>query len=112
VTRAEPWWRSRTPGRYLDPEIAGALRRGRWSRGWSLRTAGEVLGLSIGYLSELENGKRVPSCSVADNLVTGYQLPWDVAIKLRDVAKPWVGRDSPFKTGYYPREGERGLPWP
>jgi len=107
----DPWWRSRDPGRHLDPAIADALHAARLARGWTFRAASEALGLSTGYLCDLERGRRVPSMSVTILLVTGYQLPDPIARQLYRVARPWVGRDSPFRTGYFPDEGERGLPW-
>lgn len=107
----DPWWRSREPGRELDPTIADALCRARVAQGWSFRAASDALGLSAGYLCELERGRRIPSLSVAVILVVGYQLTDPIARQLYRVARPWVGRDSPFRTGYYPERGEHGLPW-
>jgi len=107
----DAWWRSREPGRHMDPAIADALYEARMARGWTFRAASEALGLSSGYLCDLERGRRVPSLTVAVLLAGGYQLPDSVARSLYRVARPWVGRDSPFRTGYFPDEGERGLPW-
>jgi len=108
---ADPWWRSRDPGRHMDPEIAHGLYEARITRGWTFRAASKALGLSTGYLCDLERGRRVPSLTVAVILVVGYQLPDSVARSLYGVARPWVGRDCPMRTGYFPDEGERGLPW-
>ena len=58
-----------------------------------------------------EHGNRVPSATTAMTLVLGYDLDDDTARRLYRVARCWVGRDSPYRTGYYPDEGERGLPW-
>jgi len=107
----DPWWRSRAPGRHMDPAIADALHAARLARGWTFRAASATLGLSTGYLCDLERGRRVPSLTVAVVLVIGYQLPEPIARSLYRVARPWVGRDCPFRTGYFPDEGERGLPW-
>jgi len=108
---ADPWWRSREPGRHMDPDIVRGLYEARITRGWTFRAASEALGLSTGYLCDLERGRRVPSLTVAVILVVGYQLPEPIASSLYRVARPWVGRDSPYRTGYFPDEGERGLPW-
>jgi hypothetical protein len=45
--------------RELDPRVASVLRLARWRYGWTVRQAGERLGLSIGYVCELEHGNRV-----------------------------------------------------
>jgi len=94
----EPWWRSRMPQRHLDPVIAQNLRSARQRRGWTLRVAAEVIGLSTGYLCLIEQGKRVPSAVVAASLVAVYSdMPVDVVAKLQIAARPSAGRSSPYK---------------
>jgi len=96
----EPWRRSRTPQRHLDPLIAQSLRSARQRRGWTLRVAAEVIGISTGYLCLIEQGKRVPSTIVATSLVAVYSdMPVDVVAKLQIAARPSAGRSSPYKTG-------------
>jgi len=94
----EPWWRSRMPQRHLDPVIAQNLRSARQRRGWTLRVAAEVIGISTGYLCLIEQGKRVPSTVVAACLVAVYSdMPVDVLAKLQIAARPSAGRSSPYK---------------
>jgi ribosome-binding protein aMBF1 (putative translation factor) len=79
--------------RYLDPEVAAVLHRARRARGWSYRVAGRRMGVSYGYLAELEAGHRVPSTVVAEVLVDGYGLTDRSAALVRSVAIAGVGRD-------------------
>lgn len=83
----------REPSRFLPPEVAGVLRRGRRARGWSFRMAGKRTGVAFGYLHMLEAGTRVPSVVVAEALVEGYGLSGADAEALRSVALVGVGRD-------------------
>jgi len=94
----DPWWRSPTPQRHLDPVIAHTLRSARQRRHWTLRIAAAAIGLSPGYLCLLEQGKRVPSTIVAASLVAVYSdMPVDVVAKLQIAARPSAGRSSPYK---------------
>jgi transcriptional regulator with XRE-family HTH domain len=83
----------REPSRFLRPEVAAILRRGRRARGWSFRVAGQRTGVAYGYLAMLEGGHRVPSVVVADALVESYGLTGADAEAVRSVALPGVGRD-------------------
>lgn len=96
----DPWWRSPTPQRHLDPLIAQSLRSARRRQGWSLRRAAEIVGISAGYLCLLEQGKRVPSTIVARSLVEVYaDLPEQIIARLEAVARRYAGRLSPYKSG-------------
>jgi hypothetical protein len=52
------------------------------------------------HLWRLEHGTRLPSRSLADALITLYDLDRDdpdTARQLRHVANPTAGRDSPYR---------------
>lgn len=52
-------WRCQGTGEILDPLVLGqTLRKLRMEAGVTLRRMAEVLDISDGYLSDLENGKR------------------------------------------------------
>lgn len=86
-TRALDSHRGRLPAR-----LGAELRRARRRQGWSLRTAGERLGLGYSYLAQLERGERLPSVAVAEALAGGLDLSGPVASELHALARPHAGR--------------------
>lgn len=98
----DPPWRSRIAHRSSDPSAMGALRRARLGHGWSMTRAAVETGVSRGMISLLERGLRRPSESLADALIYSYGITGGDADAVRAIALPFVGRDSPFKTGVAP----------
>lgn len=56
-------------------DFAGAVHQGREERGWTLQQLAERAGLSVSYLSEIEQGKKRPSLKVARRLSQTLGLP-------------------------------------
>lgn len=56
-------------------DFAREVRRERDERGWTLQQLAERAGLSISYLSEIEQGKKRPSLKVARRLSQALGLP-------------------------------------
>jgi transcriptional regulator with XRE-family HTH domain len=56
-------------------DFAGAVRQEREERGWTLQQLAERAGLSVSYLSEIEQGKKRPSLKVARRLSRTLGLP-------------------------------------
>lgn len=80
--------------RHCPPANFGpTLRAGRARRGLGLREAARLAGLQPGYLTMLEQGKRSPSQSVAELLVTTLRLTGSDAAVVIAAAVPGVGRD-------------------
>jgi hypothetical protein len=98
----DPPWRQRTARRTSTPEAMAALRNARLRRGWSLTRAAEETGVSRPHLSLLERGLRRPSETVAEIIAAGYRMTPLEADALAEIAVPWAGRDSPFRTGVEP----------
>jgi transcriptional regulator with XRE-family HTH domain len=48
--------------------LADNIRRCRVARKLTLKELAEQVGVSVAYLSDIENMKRNPSCSVADRI--------------------------------------------
>lgn len=81
------------PPRHLLPaDLAAALRDARLTRGLGLRQTARELGISPGYLTLLEQGKRCPSVAVARDLATVMELAPELAAQLLGVARPDAGR--------------------
>ncbi len=57
------------------PDIGGEARRWRLTRGLTLAQVGERSGLNIGYLSQIENGKAVPSLDALVSLAGALEVP-------------------------------------
>jgi DNA-binding XRE family transcriptional regulator len=57
--------RERTPP---PAELGALIRAGRRRRGWTQTQAAKTIGIARPYLSQLENGKRSPSWSVAEDI--------------------------------------------
>jgi transcriptional regulator with XRE-family HTH domain len=81
-----------------------ALRRGRERHGWTMTRAAAETGVSRPMLSLLERGLRCPSVPLAEALIAGYGLSVDDADAVRSIAREWVGRDSPYRTGVSPSD--------
>ena len=56
-------------------EIGGRLKNIRRKEGYSTRDVEKKLGISNGYLSLLENNKRLPSLSTLEQLCDFYKAP-------------------------------------
>ena len=67
-----------------------------------MTAAARHTGISRPHISLLERGLRRPSESVAEHLIASYRLTGPEADAIRDIAREWVGRDSPYKTGVSP----------
>jgi hypothetical protein len=100
----DPPWRSRIARRTSTPEAMAAFRDARLRRGWSLTRAAAETGVSRPHLSLLERGLRRPSESVAEDLISAYNMTGAEADAVSEVAVPWAGRDSPYRTGVTPGE--------
>ncbi len=98
----DPPWRSRHAHRSLDPRVAAILKHYRQARGWNVSEAARQSGVSRRMIGMLEHAQRRPSESTAEALITAYRIPADHAAEVRDIAIPFVGRDSPYRTGIEP----------
>lgn len=56
-------------------ELGAAVRQGRAERAWTLQQLAEKTGLSVSYLSEIEQGKKRPSLKAARRLAEALGLP-------------------------------------
>jgi transcriptional regulator with XRE-family HTH domain len=79
-----------------------ALRDARLRRGWTLSRAARETGISRPHLSLLERGLRRPSEAVAEIIITAYRMTPLEAHDLSEIAVPWAGRHSPYRTGVAP----------
>lgn len=57
------------------PPIGAQVRRWRGERGLTLAGVAERTGLNIGYLSQIENGKAVPSIGCLTSLSSALDVP-------------------------------------
>jgi mannose-6-phosphate isomerase-like protein (cupin superfamily) len=68
------------------PDVGAEVRRWRQTRQLTLADVGERSGLNVGYLSQIENGKAVPSLDALVAIATALEVP--VAWLLLDSAPP------------------------
>ena len=66
--------------------VALEMRRWRRARGLTLAQVGELSGLNVGYLSQIENGKALPSLEALSAIADGLDVP--VAWLLVDSTPP------------------------
>ena len=95
------WWRS-CRSWSCDPRAASLLRTYREARGWTVSEAAKQTGVSRRMVGMLEAAQRRPSESTADILVGAYRITGEHADQVRAIAIPFVGRDSPYRTGVTP----------
>jgi transcriptional regulator with XRE-family HTH domain len=58
----------------LSPEIGGAIRHLRKRRGWTIDQLKGKSGLSKGFLSDIENGKRNISLTSLEALAKAFKM--------------------------------------
>jgi transcriptional regulator with XRE-family HTH domain len=63
------------------------LRVLREKDGHSLTSLARVAGMSLGYLSDLENGKREPSATITKRLAIALNVPVSVLEKARRIER-------------------------
>ncbi|MEW5990197.1 MAG: helix-turn-helix domain-containing protein [Chloroflexota bacterium] len=68
------------------PDVGAEVRRWRQTRQLTLADVGERSGLNVGYLSQIENGKAVPSLDALVAIAAALEVP--VAWLLLDSAPP------------------------
>ena len=79
----------RVPPAWFGPWIRGL----RTDRGIGLREVARRAGLSSGYVWSIENGRRLPSAAVAEELAAALGLDGDERKTLHTVSLRDVGRD-------------------
>ena len=57
------------------PDVGAEVRRWRQTRGLTLTKVGEVSGLNVGYLSQIENGKGAPSLEALASIAGALEVP-------------------------------------
>jgi transcriptional regulator with XRE-family HTH domain len=55
--------------------VGGEVRRWRLARSLTLAQVGEASGLNVGYLSQIENGKAVPSLDALAGIAAALDVP-------------------------------------
>ncbi len=95
---SDPPWRSRTAHRSCDPAAAAVLRSAREARSWSISEAARRSGVARRHIGMIEQSQRQPSVTVAEILITTYELTGQQADAVRSVALADVGRDSPYRS--------------
>lgn len=76
----------RQPRRYLDPELATAIKEAKLRTGASWRRVAKFTGLSHSFLVQLSNGQRVPSRQTVEVLAEWLPVEEWAVKALRDVA--------------------------
>ena len=94
----DPPWRSRTAHRSCDPGAAAVLRSAREARSWSISEAARRTGIARRHIGMIEQGQRQPSVTVAEILITTYELSGQQADAVRSIALADVGRSSPYRS--------------
>ena len=74
-----------TRRRELPTDLANGLRSARSAQGLGLREAARIIGITPGYLTLLEQGKRFPSLGVALRLAATLDLSREPAAKLLEL---------------------------
>lgn len=66
----------------LVREVVGDVLRGaRMSQGRTLREVSDSARVSLGYLSEIERGRKEPSSELLSAICTALQLPLSVVLR-------------------------------
>jgi len=68
------------------PDVGGEARRWRLTRRLTLAQVGDRSGLNVGYLSQIENGKAVPSLDALVAIAAALEVP--IAWLFLDTASP------------------------
>lgn len=69
----------------LRVEIGAVLRQLRQTRGWTLREVAKESQVALGYLSEIERGRKEASSELLDAICTALGVPlWYVLREVSD----------------------------
>lgn len=82
------------------PDVGTEVRRWRQTRGLTLAQVGDASGLNVGYLSQIENGKAVPSLDALAAIAGALDVP--IAWLFLDSAPPprvVLAADRPRRRG-------------
>jgi DNA-binding XRE family transcriptional regulator len=90
------------PGRTATGMQRELLRIYRQARGWTVAEAARQTHVSRRMIGMLEAAQRRPSESTAEALIGAYRMTDQHADDVRAIAVPYVGRDSPYRTGVTP----------
>lgn len=71
-------------GSHLSAGIGGIVRLLRFARGWTLDELGKKSGLTKGYLSDLENGKRDIGLKSMNALAAAYGMTGSEMLKMHE----------------------------
>lgn len=77
---------AKSPGRFLDPELAAAIKQAKLKTGASWRRVAKFTGLSHSFLVQLSNGQRVPSKQTVEVLAEWLPIEEWAVQRLREVA--------------------------
>ena len=77
--------RAIAPAQAARPDVWWELRVIREKDGHSLTSLAQAAGMSLGYLSDLENGRRWPNAKVTRKLAMALNVPMSVLEKPRPV---------------------------
>ncbi len=73
-------------GAYLPSGIGGVIRSLRDGRGWTLDDLHDNSGISKGFLSNLENGKRDIGLKALTKVAKAFDLPASELLKMQEFA--------------------------
>lgn len=62
--------------------VADTVKRGRLAKGWTLRDLAAASGIALGYISEIERGKKDPSLTTIMALAGALNM--QVVFRLED----------------------------
>ena len=83
----------RQPRRFLDPELALAIKKAKLRTRASWRRVARFTGLSHSFLVQLSNGQRVPSIRTVEILANALPIEDWAVERLREAAVRGHGRD-------------------
>lgn len=99
----------KSPRRYLDPELAWAIKEAKLKTGSTWRRVANYTGLSHSYLVQLSNGQRVPSRETVEVLAKWLPIEEWAVEALRDlVDRGWARDDQNVSSPNPPRYDSTG----
>lgn len=94
-------------------EVGKRIKYYREKKGWSLREFAERVGLSHGYLGQIENNKRDPNLKILEQIANALDIEFldlfsvrqELPIELKEIGVEWITFSSEMKEkGLSPEE--------
>lgn len=86
--------------------IGTMIRQLRHDKGYTLKDFGEKIGMSVSFLSDIENGKSRPSLKRCKEIAAGFKVPVSILLG-ESISENYDESDRPYAVSFNCMEGKQ-----